>query len=142
MAIIQDKDKEVITQQLAGLTNPVKIVNFTQELECQYCRETSQLVQEMGDLSDKVNSEVYNFITDKAETEKYKIEYIPATLFVGDDGDRGFKYYGIPSGYEFVTVLEAIKMVSSGKSGLSQQTKDFLKGLKKPVNLKVFVTPT
>jgi glutaredoxin-like protein len=61
---------------------------------------------------------------------------------MGDDGDRGIKYYGIPSGYEFVTILEAIKMVSSGQSGLSKQTKDFLKGLKQPINLKVFVTPT
>jgi glutaredoxin-like protein len=142
VAIIQDKDKEVIAQQLAGLTNQVNIVNFTQELECQYCRETSELVKELGGISDKVKPNVYNFITDKAETDKYKIEYIPATMFVGDDGDRGFKYYGIPSGYEFVTVLDAIKMVSAGESGLSQQTKDFLKDLKQPINLKVFVTPT
>ena len=141
MGIIQDSDRTEIARQLEGLTNRVKMINFTQELECQYCKETSQLVKELSNISNKVDSEVYNFITDKAPTDKYKIEHIPAIVFMGDD-DRGIRFYGIPSGYEFATLLETIRMISEGDSGLSQGTRDFLKDLKKPVNLKVFVTPT
>lgn len=141
MSLIKDSDRQEITKQLEGLNGKVKLVNFTQELECQYCKETSELVRELSEISDKVEAEVYNFITDKKPTEDYKIEHIPATVMYGDD-DRGIKFYGIPSGYEFATILETIKMISAGDSGLSQQTKDYLKGLDKPVNLKVFVTPT
>lgn len=141
MSLIQDKDRQVISEQLKDLTNPVNLVNFTQELECQYCRETSELMRELSGLSDKINSHVYNLITDKEHTDKYKVEQIPATIIMGDE-DRGIRFYGIPSGYEFVTMLETIKMVSSGDSGLSKQTKDFLKTLNEPVNLKVFITPT
>ena len=141
MSLIQDKDRQVISEQLKDLTNPVNLVNFTQELECQYCRETSELMRELSGLSDKINSHVYNLITDKEQTDKYKVEQIPATIIMGDE-DRGIRFYGIPSGYEFVTMLETIKMVSSGDSGLSQPTKDFLKTINEPVNLKVFITPT
>ena len=141
MRLIQDSDRQAIARQFEDLDRPVKIVNFTQELECQYCKETSQLIKEISDISDKVTSEVYNFVTDKEQTEKYKIEQIPATVMMGED-DRGIRFYGIPSGYEFATVLETIKMISLGDSGLSKATKDFLKELKQPVNLKIFVTPT
>jgi glutaredoxin-like protein len=141
MGLIQDSDRQAIAKQFESLDKAVKIVNFTQELECQYCRETSQLIKEIGDISEKVNSEIYNFVTDKEQTEKYNIEQIPATVMMGED-DRGIRYYGIPSGYEFATILETIRMISTGDSGLSQATKDFLKGLNQPVKLKVFVTPT
>lgn len=141
MSLIQDKDRKAIGDQLAGLTNTVNLVNFTQELECQYCRETSQLMKELAGISDKINSHVYNFITDKEQTDKFKVEQIPATIIMGDD-DRGIRFYGIPSGYEFVTILDTIKMVSAGDSELSTATKNFLKTLKEPVNLKVFITPT
>ena len=80
-------------------------------------------------------------MSDKEQTEKYNIEQIPATVMMGED-DRGIRYYGIPSGYEFATILETIRMISIRDSGLSQATKDFLKGLSQPVKLKVFVTPT
>jgi len=141
VGIIQDQDKAAIKKQFANLSKPVKLINFTQELECQYCQETHQLVNELSELSDKITSESYNFITDKDATDKYKIEQIPATVVMGDE-DKGIRYYGIPGGYEFAALMDAIKMVSAGDSGLSPQTKDFLKQLKKPVNLKVFVTPT
>lgn len=139
--IIRDSDRQAIIKQLEGLINPVKLINFTQEMECQYCKDTSQLIKELGGITGKVTSEVYNFITDKEQTDKFEIEQIPATAIMGED-DRGIRFYGIPSGYEFAAILETIKMVSAGDSGLTQGTKDFLKELKEPVNLKVFVTPT
>jgi len=141
MGMINERDRELIKKEFAGLTGQVKLINFTQELECQYCRETNMLIKEIGELSPAITTEVYNFITDKEPTEKYKIEQIPATVIMGEK-DYGIRFYGIPSGYEFVTMLESIKMIAAGESGLSQKSKDFLRDLKEPVNLKVFVTPT
>lgn len=51
--------------------------------------------------------------------------------------------YGIPSGYEFGSLIEAIKMVSEGeKPALSQPALDLLAKLKDPVHMQVFITPT
>lgn len=141
MSMIQESDKIEIAKLFEDLTDSVNIVNFTKDSDCQYCKETSQLVTELGDLSDKVESIVYNVSNDGDSMNTYNVEHIPATVIYGDD-DRGIKFYGIPTGYEFATILETIKMVSSGDSGLSQETREYLKELKEPINLKVFVTPT
>ena len=56
--------------------------------------------------------------------------------------DSGIRFYGIPSGYEFTSLLEDIIDVSKGDSGLSEASKALVKEIKQPVHLQVFVTPT
>ncbi len=141
MALIQEKDRAEIQKRLAQMKEPVTIVNFTQELECQYCRETRQLLEELAELSDKLSLQVYNFITDKQVAETYKIDKIPATVILGDK-DYGIRYFGIPAGYEFATLLEDIVTVSNRDSGLSPAARQKLKEVSEPLHIQVFVTPT
>jgi glutaredoxin-like protein len=119
---------------------------FTQEIECQFCSETRQIVEEVAALSDKISAEIYNFVTDKAVAELYSIDKIPAIALirVEDEGDKdyGIRFYGIPSGYEFQTVIEDIIDVSNGESGLQPKTKEAVAGITEPVHFQVFVTPT
>ncbi len=141
MGFLQDKDKEHIRSMFKDLTGEVKLILFTQEIECQYCRETRQILEEVSELSDKIKLDVYNFVTDKAIAEKYNVDKIPATVIEGTK-DFGIRYYGIPSGYEFSSLLEDIVDVSKGDSGLSEQSKALLKEINAPLRLQVFVTPT
>jgi glutaredoxin-like protein len=141
MPVLQDKDKKAIAKEFSSLSGPVTLVNFTREIECRFCQDTTSLVKELSDLSDKLTTEVYDVTTDKEAAAKYKVDRVPATIFVNGE-DRGLRFYGVPSGYEFVTILETVKMISKDNSGLSKETKEFLQNLKKPVHLQVFVTPT
>jgi glutaredoxin-like protein len=141
MALLNDSIRSEVQKRFKELKNPVKIINFTQEIECEYCAETRRLMEEIASLSDKLSFEVYNFVTDKAKAEQYRIDKIPATVVMGDK-DYGIRFFGIPSGYEFVSILESIVMVSKRDSGLSPETKKKLGGIKKPLHLEVFVTPT
>jgi glutaredoxin-like protein len=84
---------------------------------------------------------VYNFQDDKDIAEKYNIDKIPATIIEGEK-DYGIRYYGIPSGYEFSSLLEDIVDVSKNESGFSAETKEMLSKIDKPLHLQVFVTPT
>ena len=73
----------------------------------------------------------------------YGIDKIPALVPLdGRDKDRGIRFYGIPAGYEFTTVIEDILDLSRGGTHLSAATKAELAGLKNDVTIKVFVTPT
>ena len=141
MAIIQEKDRAEIQKRLKDLPNPVKIINFTQELECDYCRETRQIMEEIAELSDNITLEVYNFVNDKELVEKFNIDKIPATVIMGDK-DYGIRFYGIPSGYEFSTLLEDIIMVGNRDSGLSSKTREKIASISTPLHFQVFVTPT
>jgi glutaredoxin-like protein len=141
MALLDDKIRAQVREKFEELDGSVKIINFTQEIECQYCAETRRLMEEIAGLSDKISFEVYNFIADKVKADEYKIDKIPATVVMGEK-DYGIRYYGIPSGYEFATVIESILMVSKKDSGLAADTRKALAELKKPLHLQVFVTPT
>ena len=81
-----------IKSRFANLVNPVKIINFTQTLECQYCKETRQILEELAALSDKLTLEVYNFVSDKEMVGKYSIDKIPATVIATDEIDYGIRY--------------------------------------------------
>ena len=141
MPILSEADKLEVQKRLADLKGQVRLVMFTQELECQYCRETRELLEDVASLSDKISLEVYNFVLDEEEVKRYGVDKIPAIVVEGER-DYGIRFYGIPAGYEFAALLEDIRMVSSGESGLSQEAKDTLGGLSSPVHIQVFVTPT
>jgi glutaredoxin-like protein len=147
MPLISAKDAEQLRKEFeTELTNPVKLIMFTQTIECQFCKETRQIIQEVADLSDKITAEIYNFVTDKAVADMYGIDKIPATAILrvedGEDRDFGIRFYGIPSGYEFTSIIEDIMDVSKGQSGLMPKTIESVASLVEPVHFQVFVTPT
>jgi len=145
MSLLNDEIRGQLEQEFSKLSNPVKLVMFTQAIECQYCKETHQLVEEIAELSDKINVEVYDFVEDADVVEQYQVDKIPAIAVVRDGDeprDYGIRFYGIPSGYEFGSLIEDIAMISAGESGLSPATKEYLANLKTPLHLQVFVTPT
>lgn len=149
MAILNDDIKEQVREALADLEAPVKLVVFTQgeggAVECQMCAETRALIEEVAALSDKVSVEVRDFVKDSEVAETYGIDKIPAVAVVreGDElADYGIRLFGIPSGYEFGTLIEDIRLASSGNPGLSEKTLEQLAQLTSPVAIQVFVTPT
>lgn len=145
MSLLKEKDRKLLIEEFELLQEPVKLVLFTQEMECQYCSETRMIAEEISALSDKIALEVYDFVTDKVVAEQYGVDKIPAMVMLGGEAmakDYGIRYYGIPSGYEFSSLIEDIMMISQGESGLSEETKAQLDGLTQPLHLQVFVTPT
>lgn len=141
MAILKNRDKKAVEKQFAKLQDPVKLIYFTQEMECQYCEQTRELLQEVAALSDKLSIKVYDFVKDKEKALHYNIDKIPATIVEGKK-DHGIRFFGVPSGYEFATLLESIIDVSIGDSGLSEKTKTLIKPINTPIHIQVFVTPT
>jgi glutaredoxin-like protein len=141
MGLIREEDAVEIRQRLKEMVNPVKLVHFTQELNLEYGRETQQLLQELSELSDKLSLEVYNFLLDKEKAAEYRVDKVPATV-VRNGQDHGIRFYGIPAGYEFAALLDAILAVSLGDSGLDEESKEKLKQITSPLHLEVFVTPT
>ncbi|HOV24637.1 MAG TPA: thioredoxin family protein [Candidatus Marinimicrobia bacterium] len=140
---LKENDKKFVREVFCRLNNPVKIINFTQTLECQYCRETRELLEEITALSDKLSLEVYNFQLDRSVAERYGVDKIPATiLFSENEPHSRIKFYGIPAGYEFAALLEDIVDISNNKTDLSPEIVTDLKKVTWPVHIQVFSTPT
>ena len=141
MALIGEDDAQEIRERLKEMVNPVKLVHFTQELNLEYGREAKELLEELAALSDKLSVEVYNFLLDKEKVAEYNVDKVPATA-VRDGKDYGIRFYGLPAGYEFSALLDAIIDVSKGDSGLGPESKEKLGKVTQPLHLEVFVTPT
>jgi glutaredoxin-like protein len=142
MSLIPDEHREHIKNELAeNLVNPVRLIMFTQQLECQMCAQTKQLVTEIAALNDKIEAEVHDFVADAELAKQYGVEKIPAIVLLGRK-DYGVRIYGLPYGYEFQTLMSALMIVSQGRTDLSEETKTKLKTVRTPVHIQVFVTLT
>jgi len=143
MAFLQERDREAVRQEFSKLTGPVKLVVFSQELAAaDLCRQNEQLVREVAELTDgKATVEVLNLAIDRERAEAYGVDQVPAIIVEGAR-DYGLRFYGIPSGYEFGNLIDAIVVASTGEPALSDETKTSLHELTEPVDIKVFSTPT
>jgi glutaredoxin-like protein len=145
MGLLNTNIQKQVQQVFNSLENPVRLLLFTQgeggALECQMCRENRQLIEEVAALSDKISLEVYDFVGDAKVADQYGIDKIPALVVAGEK-DYGVRFFGIPSGYEFSSLIEGIKAVSQRKPNLNKKTLQDLQRLDRPVRIQVFVTPT
>jgi glutaredoxin-like protein len=140
--LIPEEQREHIKSELAQkLVIPVRVIMFTQAMECKFCAETKQLIYELTELSEKIQSEVHDFVADAQLAHDYGVDRIPA-IIIRTEKDYGVRFYGFPYGYEFETLMEALASVSRGETNLSEQTKQKLREIKVPVNIKVFTTLT
>lgn len=143
---------ENVRQQVAAffenLDKDVQVLFFGSDdpAECQHCAETSQLLEEVTGLSDRLHLKIYNLAETADLAKIFNITAVPSFVIAALEGDQvvdfGIRYKGIPAGHEFTSLVNSLLIVSRRDSGLSEDTRDYLKTLDKPVFLQVFVTPT
>ena len=141
MSILSDRDREAVKKEFEKLADPVKVTVFSQELGSETCRDTERLVREVVELTDKATVEILNLVLDRDKADAYGVDRVPAVVVEGAK-DYGIRFFGLPAGYEFTNLIDAMVVASTGKPALSQETQTALAGLTSPVHIKVFTTPT
>jgi alkyl hydroperoxide reductase subunit AhpF len=150
MPLLREEDREELRKLFTErLTEPVTVHLYTQRAsplavpsqECQTCRETGALLTELAELSHKLTIATHDFVGEAEAAKRVGIERIPALVFEGK-GRGTVRYFGIPAGYEFAVLLEAVLDAARGTTDLAPATKQQLAKLPKPVHLEVLVTPT
>lgn len=145
MALLSERDQAVLRQHFADLADPVQLLLFTGDA-CEYCDDTRTLLRELAALApERILLQVVDRAEAPALAEQYGIDKVPAIVILKDGAeprDTGIRFFGIPSGYEFATLIDDIQMVSSGEHGLAPATLAWLAELDRPLHLQVFVTPT
>jgi glutaredoxin-like protein len=146
MSLMDDDTKNKVRETLLEMKNPVHILIFTEKENCSMCNETKLIVEEVSSLGDKVTFEEMDIQEEKETAEKYGVDKVPAIIPLKGTSDKneylGIRFFGIPAGYEFTSLLDSIMTISHGEVGISDEGKEYLKSIKKEVHLQVFVTPT
>ena len=57
MSLISEADQEKLRAAFGEMTSPVRLMFFTQTLDCETCLQTRQILDELPPLSDKVSIE-------------------------------------------------------------------------------------
>jgi alkyl hydroperoxide reductase subunit AhpF len=143
MAILTDRDRAAVTEELGKLAGPVKLVVFGQQLGpgAEYSLETERLIREVAACSDKVAVEIYNLHIDRDKAAGYGVDRTPAIVVEGSR-DYGIRFFGIPAGYEFTNLIDGMQVAASGEPKLSPETLERLAGLTDRIHIQVFTTPT
>jgi len=135
-----------VREHLNQLENPVEMLLFTKKKDCRACDDTQQLAEEVSALSDKLTLKVYDLEQEKDLATQYNVDKAPMIVIAAKDGgtmkDYGLRYAGLPGGHEFGTFINDLVAVSKGDSGLGKPMRDYLSGLKEPVKMMVFFTPS
>ena len=148
MGLLSPQDVEYLKDLFSKeMEDEVRILLFKSDdkSRCEYCDITEEVLKEVAEIDNRIKVEVYDVDDDEAVAEKFNIKgRVPAIVFLTKDGvDKGVRYFGIPSGHEFSTVIQNIISFSKGANpDLSEASKNKISQIDRPVEILVFVTPT
>ena len=149
MAILSDQVRQELRDRFAEtLKDPVQLVLYTRPgtgrlilptgFGCATCDDARGIAEELAAAApDLVKLEVVD-----VTVRESPVEDVP-TLTLGRPGEEArISWQGLPAGFEFATVVDAIERASSGDLGLSPETTEALERVADPVEVMVFATPT
>jgi hypothetical protein len=169
MSLVSPADQQKLREVFAEMTRPVRLVFFTQTLECETCPQTKQILDELPPLSDKIAIEEVNLILNGDRARQYGIDRVPAVAIEylnhqgaqgsqgaqgaqGAEGPQGaegakwtdsrMRFLGAPAGYEFISLVQAVLLAGGRPSTLSANSRRHIAAVDRPVVMNVFTTPT
>src|SRR3954447_6339346 len=146
MSLISEADQEKLRAAFGEMTSPVRLMFFTQTLDCETCLQTRQILDELPPLSDKISIEEVNLILDGDKAKQYGIDRVPAIALLGGSNgnavDSRIRFLGTPAGYEFISLIQAVLLVGGRPAGLTAENRARVAAVAAPVTIQVFTTPT
>lgn len=149
MAVLSEQVKEQLRARFAErLRGTVQLTLYTRPgtgrlilpsgLGCPTCDDARELAEDVAAASDLVQLEVVDVTRSEAGTP----QEVPTLALALPDEEPRIRWQGLPEGYEFATVVDAIERASTRESGLSAESTVALSQLSEPVEVMVFSTPT
>jgi alkyl hydroperoxide reductase subunit AhpF len=149
MAILSEQVKQQLHDRFAEhLSGPVQLTLYTRPgsgrlilpsgFGCATCDDARQLAEELQEAApDLVHLRVVDVTAEDTDVTE-----VP-TLTLAYPGETArIRWQGLPAGYEFATVVDALERVSAGTHGLADASVEALAALTEPVDVMVFATPT
>ena len=152
MSLLSPADQQKLRELFSGMTRSVRLLFFTQTIGCDTCAETRQILDELPPLSDRITIEEVNLVLEADKARQYGIDRAPAVAIAFQDAGDGkteapwadsrIRFLGAPTGYEFVSLAQAVMLAGGLPGHLSERSRQRLAAVDRPVAMQVFTTPT
>jgi thioredoxin reductase (NADPH) len=128
-----------LRQTFGSLPNEIPLFLFSQRgREDVFVDACRQVIRAFRGLTDKITIKEFNL--DHELAAKWHVDGSPTLLI--DPDHYNIRWIGAPMGEEGRSFLEAMLLVGTGKSDLSDQSLKVIQRLEEPRNIKIFVSPT
>jgi len=150
MGLISSADQERLRESFAEMKRSVRLLFFTQTLDCETCLQARQILDELPPLSDRITIDEVNFVLEADRAKQYGIDRVPAVALAYEEAgseqpgvmkDSRIRFLGAPAGYEFISLVQAILLVGGSESILSPDNRARVAAVAQPVTMQVFTTP-
>jgi alkyl hydroperoxide reductase subunit AhpF len=143
MGLLSPQDEATLKEHLSTITIPVQLVLFTQTFGGSESGDVAkQILGEIASLNDKITVVEKNFVLDTEDKAKYGVDKAPGVIVLSDGVDTRMRLYGAATGYEFVTLVEAVLLAGTGTVELAPESLAALAAVSSPLHIQVFTTPT
>jgi alkyl hydroperoxide reductase subunit AhpF len=149
MAILNEQVKQQVRERFAErLSEPVQLKLYLRPgsgrlilpsgMGCPTCEEARELAEDLQEAApEQIQLEVIDVTTQDSDVTE-----LPTLTLAFPGEEPRIRWQGLPAGYEFATVVDAIERVSTGEHGLSEATVQRLTKVTEPLEVMVFATPT
>ena len=171
MSLLSPADQQKLREAFERMTRSVRLLFFSQAIGCETCGETRQILDELRGLSDRISVEEINLVLEGDKAKQYGVDRTPAIAIAYGSGssesgrsresggsseasstgdgrmsdtmkDSRIRFLGAPSGWEFVSLVQAVLLAGGRESALSAASLDRLRAVDRPITMQVFTTPT
>lgn len=137
---LSDEMKDQILELLEPMVDDVTIHLFVGDHKCLYCHDTQSLVEQVAELSEKINVQTHKGDIAKGKAPEFGIKHHPAVVLHGKEA-YNVRFYGIPAGHEFGALIGSIIDVSTGTPPLPPDIIEEIQAIDKEIHIMVFTTP-
>ena len=148
MDLIDDLTRNQLRERLAGLAGPVELRLYRSAdsgrlvlpagVGCATCDTTEDLLRALVEAApDRITLSVID-----VSASGHRSIDVPSVTVAAPGEEPRIRFQGLPAGYEFATLLDAIERVSAAAAELTPEVSQQLAQLDEDVEVMVFVTPT
>jgi glutaredoxin-like protein len=148
---LQPHDRTQLAEFFAErMVQPVELVLFGQRgpdchdphpYQDELCGDAWALLQELAQLSPLLATQRLDWRQHPHQARQLGVDKVPAIALRSPQGlDPGIRFFGVPTHFEFITLIETIVNFSSGDLELSDTTLAALQHLQRDIHLQVFHT--
>jgi hypothetical protein len=136
--MLKDSTLQIIRESLGQLSQPVKLILFTSDTNCDSCPDAIAIARAIKAASPKIGLEMYDITMDRDKSGEYGVKRVPSFVVEGQDGKQ-VTFSGSLEGITLIMLLDALACIGTCRIVFPEKIVRTLDLLKNDVPIQVLL---